>query len=143
MSQGFTKSFDSNLAIATQSEQEAASSTTTVVTPGTQKYHPSAAKAWVMLTTVTTTAINASYNVASLTDNGVGDTTVNFSVAFSSANYCVASMGRSTATYLVLVQAPTSATYNATSSAFRYMTVSTTAVAVDVNDQRLVFFGDQ
>ena len=36
--------------VATQANQETATSTTTIVTPGRQQFHPSAAKAWVMLT---------------------------------------------------------------------------------------------
>lgn len=33
-------------------------------------------------------AINASFNVTSITDNGTGDYTVNFTAAFADANYC-------------------------------------------------------
>lgn len=75
---------------ATQSDQETATSTTTFVSPGRQQYHPSATKAWVNYTSVTTTTILASYNVSSLTDGGTGVTTVNWTTAFSSGNYaCV------------------------------------------------------
>ena len=42
-----------------------------------------------------TVAINASLNVSSITDNGAGDYTVNFTTALSDANYAVAG----TATY--------------------------------------------
>lgn len=76
-------------AAATQAELETATSTSTFVSPGTQQYHPSAAKFWVLYTTITTTSITQSYNVASLTDNGTGDTTINYTTAFSSANYSV------------------------------------------------------
>lgn len=71
---------------ATQAEMEAASSLVRAVTPGRQHFHPSAAKAWVKHDDGTT--INASYNVSSITDGGTGDHTVNFTTAFSSANYC-------------------------------------------------------
>lgn len=47
-------------------------------------------KVYVSFTTVTTTTILTSTNVSSLTDNGTGDTTVNFTVAFSTANYAFA-----------------------------------------------------
>jgi len=77
---------------ATQADQEAATSTSTYVSPGRQQYHPSATKAWVTFTSVTTTTINASFNVTSLTDNGTGDTTINFTNNFSSGNYAVAGM---------------------------------------------------
>lgn len=38
-------------------------------------------------------AIRASYNVSSITDNGVGDYTVNFATAMVDANYIVAMQG--------------------------------------------------
>jgi hypothetical protein len=48
------------------------------------------AKAWVHFNGTGTIAINANHNVGSLTDNGVGDYTVNFTSAFVDANYVVA-----------------------------------------------------
>lgn len=82
---------------ATQADQETATSTTAYVSPGRQQYHPSAAKAWAKINTITTTSILASYNVTSVTDNGTGDTTVTFTTAFSSADYGVAVAGMATA----------------------------------------------
>lgn len=73
--------------IAAQSDQETASSTALFVTPGRQQFHPSAAKGWVKFSVAA--AINASYNVTSITDNGAGDWTVVWATDFSSANYCV------------------------------------------------------
>jgi hypothetical protein len=46
----------------------------------------SAAKVWCHFTTVTTTSVNESFNVASLTDTGTGDTDVNLTNAFTSAS---------------------------------------------------------
>jgi hypothetical protein len=46
-------------------------------------------KAWVNFNGTGTVAIRASYNVSSITDNGVGDYTVNFSSALVDANYSV------------------------------------------------------
>jgi hypothetical protein len=45
------------------------------------------AKAWVNFNGVGTVAIRASGNVSSITDNGVGDYTVNFTNAMPDANY--------------------------------------------------------
>ena len=45
------------------------------------------AKAWVNFNGTGTVAIRASYNVSSITDNGTGDYTVNFSTAMADANY--------------------------------------------------------
>lgn len=47
------------------------------------------AKAWVNFNGTGTVAINGSGNVSSITDNGTGDYTVNFSNAMPDANYCV------------------------------------------------------
>lgn len=89
-----TLSFGTLLATpATQAEQETATSTTAAVTPGRQQYHPSAAKVWAQYDTGTT--IVASYNVTSITDNGTGNQTVNFTTAFSSTSYCVVGSAKS------------------------------------------------
>lgn len=47
------------------------------------------AKAWVNFNGTGTVAIRASYNVSSITDNGAGDYTVNFTTAMPDANYVV------------------------------------------------------
>lgn len=47
------------------------------------------ALAWVNFNGSGTVAIRASYNVSSITDNGTGDYTVNFTNALSDANYCI------------------------------------------------------
>jgi hypothetical protein len=48
-----------------------------------------AAKAWVNFNGTGTVAIRASFNVTSITDNGTGDYTVNFTTALEDANYSV------------------------------------------------------
>jgi hypothetical protein len=48
------------------------------------------AKAWVNFNGTGTVAIRAQYNVSSITDNGTGDYTVNFTSALADANYSVA-----------------------------------------------------
>jgi hypothetical protein len=54
-----------------------------------------AARAWVNFNGTGTVAIRASGNVSSITDNGTGDYTVNFTTAMSDANYSVVgSVGR-------------------------------------------------
>jgi hypothetical protein len=45
------------------------------------------ARAWVNFNGTGTVAIRASGNVSSITDNGTGDYTVNFTTAMSDANY--------------------------------------------------------
>jgi hypothetical protein len=55
------------------------------------------AKAWVNFNGTGTVAIRASYNVSSITDNGTGDYTINFTNALADANYSIAGYSRSTA----------------------------------------------
>jgi hypothetical protein len=50
------------------------------------------AKAWVNFDGVTTTTINSSFNVSSVTRNSTGDYTVNFTNAMSNANYAIVCM---------------------------------------------------
>lgn len=47
------------------------------------------AKAWVNFNGTGVVAIRDSYNVSSITDNGIGDYTVNFTTALNNANYTV------------------------------------------------------
>lgn len=51
------------------------------------------AKAWVNFNGTGTVAIRASYNVSSITDNGTGLYTINFTNAFADANYAIVSSG--------------------------------------------------
>lgn len=45
------------------------------------------AKAWVNFNGTGTVAIRQAYNVSSITDNGTGDYTLNFTTAFADADY--------------------------------------------------------
>jgi hypothetical protein len=55
-----------------------------------------AARAWVNFNGTGTVAIRASGNVTSITDNGTGDYTVNFTTAMSDANYSCSVSGKQT-----------------------------------------------
>jgi hypothetical protein len=55
------------------------------------------AKAWVNFNGTGTVSIRSSFNVSSITDNGVGDYTVNFATAMADANYAVSAMSISSA----------------------------------------------
>ncbi len=62
-------------------------------------------RAWVNFNGTGTVAIRASGNVSSITDNGTGDYTVNFTTAMSDANYnyvCAGSVNDGTANNLTL-----------------------------------------
>jgi hypothetical protein len=73
--------------VADQAEQEAGSSTTRAVTPGSQHLHPSAAKFWIKATGNSTTMV-VSYNMTSWADTAVGDADGTIATDFSSANWC-------------------------------------------------------
>jgi hypothetical protein len=49
------------------------------------------AKAWVNFNGTGTVAIRASFNVSSITDNGTGAYTANFTTAMPDVNYCIVS----------------------------------------------------
>lgn len=72
--------------IATQADMEAGTSVTTVVTPGRQHFHPSAAKFWVKQTPGGTNS--ASYNVSGVADAAAGIAVITIGTDFSSANWC-------------------------------------------------------
>ena len=57
---------------------------------GTENYK---CRAWVNFNGTGTVAIRASGNVSSITDNGTGDYTVNFTTAMPDANYSLAGSG--------------------------------------------------
>lgn len=84
--------------LASQAEAEAGTDNTKVMTPlrlrnalnatGTAPTY--ACRAWVNFNGTGTVAIRASGNVSSITDNGTGDYTVNFTTAMPDANYSTA-----------------------------------------------------
>lgn len=69
---------------ATQALQETGSSTT-IVTGSVQRYHPSALKAFCCWAVDGSDETELDYGVSSVTDNGTGDWTVNFSDTYTSA----------------------------------------------------------
>jgi len=85
--------------VASQAEMEAASSNSVFATPGNLNWHPGVAKAWLMCDSAG--SINASYNIASITDLGTGNVRATYTTAMSSATYCIqwCSWGGNTMTY--------------------------------------------
>lgn len=81
--------------LASQAEAEAGTDNTKLMTPlrlrnalnATGSAPIYACRAWVNFNGTGTVAIRASGNVTSITDNGTGDYTVNFTTAMSDANY--------------------------------------------------------
>jgi hypothetical protein len=88
-------------------------------------------RAWVNFNGTGTVAIRASYNVTSITDNGTGDYTLNFTTALPDANYSVtAGVGSYTTANSARAIAISSATAP-TASAVRVINMNAPAVAED------------
>lgn len=88
-------------------------------------------RAWVNFNGTGTVAIRASGNVSSITDNGVGDYTVNFTTAMPDANYSsVVTCGTSTGAGNL--RAATTLTGLITTSVFRFQTCSSNGTISDV-----------
>lgn len=73
---------------AVKSDQTTATSTSVAVVPGVQQYHPSACKAYAFQAQGGTT-LGRSYNISSVTHNSTGRITANYTVAFTTNDYCV------------------------------------------------------
>jgi hypothetical protein len=76
-----------------------------------------AVRAWVNFNGSGTIAIRGSGNVSSITDNGTGDYTINFTTAMPDVNYGFAGMGRQDGGNAAFMAPGTSAT-----SSFRFQT---------------------
>lgn len=87
------------------------------------------AKAWVNFNGTGTVAIRKAFNVSSITDNGVGDWTVNFSAALADANYAaVATAGGTANVVSVATQENTTAR---TTTLVRVLAINTSMAAID------------
>ena len=76
-------------------------------------------KAWVNFNGTGTVAIRASYNVSSITDNGTGNYTVNFTTPMVDSNYCVqGTMGNSSAGANAIIPTNNGAVLPATTSIY-------------------------
>ena len=88
-------------------------------------------RAWVNFNGTGTVAIRASFNVTSITDNGVGDYTVNFTNAMPDANYAVAGVVGDYGTANSIRAFMISSAAAPTTSALRIVTSVTPATAED------------
>ena len=95
------------------------------------------AKAWVNFAGSTT--ILASYNVSSITVNGTGDFTVNFTNAFSDANYSMAGIAGAGSTQLACLVQPFN-TYAPTTSTCRVQTIYVNGSVIGASTVSLAFF---
>lgn len=99
------------------------------------------AKAWVNFDGASTSPITprAAYNVSSVTKNGTGDYTINFTNALADANYApVAIFGYTTSAPTEVARNCTGKTYS--TGSFRFVNQHAGSVAVDYNYQTVAIF---
>lgn len=87
------------------------------------------AKAWVNFNGTGTVAIRRAFNVSSVTDNGVGDYTVNFTTAMVDTNYSISmTIGGTASAYMSRDFSDGTAR---TTSSIRVSTINTSVAVVD------------
>ena len=92
-----------------------------------------ACRAWVNFNGTGTVAIRASGNVSSITDNGVGNYTVNFATAMVDVDYCLmATCSSTTSTHNNFIAGQTITDANAVGAATVSVTNGGTASRLDV-----------
>ena len=74
------------------------------------------AKAWVNFNGTGTVAIRAAFNVSSITDNGTGNYTANFTTALADANYSAIAQGSVSFSGVATTAHPSSVSAQATTS---------------------------
>lgn len=146
--------------IATQSEVNTATNDSFIVTPlkllagvknhlnATGSAPMYACRAWVNFNGSGTVAIRASGNVSSITDNGVGDYTVNFIIAMPNTNYAIAGAatlaagsGSGSACILSLKNSASGVLANKSTTAAQIVTVdNNTDGLFDSNDASVSFY---
>lgn len=98
-----------------------------------------AARAWVNFNGTSTVAIRASGNVSSITDNGTGDYTVNFTTAMPDANYAVTVLaGTATVTFGIVTQS--SAGGSRAAGSYRFRTTDQTDTTQDSSVVNVAIF---
>lgn len=96
------------------------------------------ARAWVNFNGVTTATIRASYNVSSVTRNGTGDYTVNFTNALADANYSAAISCKTDGVTDIIAQVP--GTGAKTTSSLRIQSVNAAGTLRDSQTNDVAIF---
>ena len=96
-------------------------------------------KAWVNFNGTGTVAIRDSFNVGSITDNGTGSYTLNFSTAMPSANYVLCMSGSTNNSY---TRAGTQTPSSMTASTAAVQTANSSGSSADREYCAVAIFGD-
>lgn len=131
--------------MASQTVMEAAAASGKAATAASTKYHPGVAKAWVVFAGSGTPTILAGYNVSSITDNGTGDYTINFTNAFSGTNYACGGFATwKSGSWSSAVMQDETNLGSTTASAYRINVRDfATSLTVDAARVQVVCYGDQ
>ena len=131
--------------LADASEMEAGTAIDRAVVPAYQHRHPGHLKAWVHFNGDGTVGIQRAFKVSSITDNGTGDYTVNFTTNFSAADYAmIGTCGQSAAggPSGVVAHRQDTPVYSVSQNAI-YTLRSTDAVLLDYPKVSVAYWGDQ
>jgi len=96
-------------------------------------------KAWINFNGTGTPTARASFNVTSITDNNVGDYTINFTNALADANYAMVSSGQNTSAGGASSAVATNTTTTPTASACRVISAAGTGGNYDATYIGLAF----
>ena len=119
--------------VLTDTVQSSTAATAPVFKDGNGTQIGTLCRAWVNFNGTGTVAIRASFNVSSVTDNGTGDYTVNFTNALPDANYAVAA-------YTDQIAYHNPSTFIRTASAYQFVRLSHDAVVADTAQAGLAVF---
>jgi hypothetical protein len=99
-------------------------------------------RAWVNFNGTGTVAIRSSFNVSSITDNGTGDYTVNFTTALPDANYSVGCFSHNTndASAWIRINSGQPNGVSQLAGSFRIVTYNVAYAATDTNLVDVQFF---
>jgi hypothetical protein len=128
------------LETATQAEMVTGTATDKIVTPGHQHSHPGHPKTWARVNVSGgTPTLAASYNVTSITDDGVGDLTITIATDFGSANWAAVMQIGNTAGQDRTVRVTATAAGSASFTAFD----TSAGSSVDIDTWHFVGMGAQ
>jgi len=86
--------------VLTDTVQSSTAATAPVFKDGNGTQIGTLCRAWVNFNGTGTVAIRASFNVSSITDNGTGNYTVNFTTAMPDTNYATLTTGETATAYI-------------------------------------------
>tara|TARA_R100000734_G_C3312206_1_gene103189 strand:+ start:1276 stop:1665 length:390 start_codon:yes stop_codon:yes gene_type:complete len=102
------------------------------------------AKVWVCFNGTGTVSIRDSFNTSSITDNGTGSYTINFSTALSNTNFCTSGLGSDAQTQFgaYMMDSSSNSSYTRTTGSVSVYTLSSQSL-LDTTFTNVVVHGDE